>query len=145
MALRKAANMSACVACLSAQHACGRRRASPRLTPVDLCPVLSGETVQRRGGESAAECHRGNSGPTTPDLSDGKRRRRLVIASFWNFLSPVLSFAFCNHIPQADVKCTSCREQRVSLCFATATGTGLAFFVLHTPFHKPYITYWTTV
>lgn len=33
----------------------------------------------------------------------------------WNFPSPVLSFAFCNHILQPDVKFTSCRERRMPL------------------------------
>lgn len=39
-------------------------------------------SLQRQGSESTVERHRGNWSPTTPDLSDGKRRQHLVIAWF---------------------------------------------------------------
>ncbi len=48
-----------------------------------LLPLFAKKlSLQRKARVSTVERHRGNWSPTAPDLSDGKRRQHLVIASF---------------------------------------------------------------
>lgn len=56
--------------------------ASTHLISVDFCPFCEETLLQSKTRESAVERHRGNWSPTTPVLSDGKRRQHLVFASF---------------------------------------------------------------
>lgn len=67
-----------CATCVCA-HTCEHAPDFSWLLPLLFAKKLG---LQRKARERTVERHRGNWSPTTPDLSDGKRRQHLVIASF---------------------------------------------------------------
>lgn len=120
-----AANISECVMFICTSCAC------THLISVDFCPYFA-VSLQRKTRESMVERQRGNWSPTTPDLSDGKRRQHLVIAPFGISFLPFsvrLLYNRMSNLPLAE------RRECLSSPAPPETHTHLSYKGLSTSLH----------
>lgn len=102
--------------------------ASTHLISVDFCPFFLAKklSLQRK---ALVKRHRRSWSPTKPDLSDGKRRQHLVIASFGISFLPFSLRPFVIIFYNRMSNLPPCRRQRMPLQSSTSQLT-------HTRFHS---------
>lgn len=107
--------------------------ASTHLISVDFCPFFCAKKLQRKTRESIEERHRGNRSPTKQDLSDGKRRQHLVIASFGIsfLLFSLRSFVIIFYNRMSNLPLAGRREYLFSLAPVLKTHTFFHWMLFH--------------